>query len=70
MIKTDGDKQHLQIDLDRLVKWFEQWRMLLNFAKYKCLDTGHGNLDVNYKKGDIVLSTTIKEKNLGVTIEC
>ena len=26
-----------------------------------------GNLDVNYKMGDTVLGTTIKENNLGVT---
>ena len=42
--------------------------MLLNFAKCKCLHTGHGNLDVNYKMGDTVLSTTGKEKDLGITI--
>ena len=26
------------------------------------------NLDVNYKMGDTVLGTTVKEKDLGVTI--
>ena len=35
-------------DLDRLVKWSEKWQMF-NFGKCKCLHTGHGNLDVNYK---------------------
>ena len=39
---NDGDKQHLQNDLDKLVKWPEKWQMLLNFGKYKCLHTGHG----------------------------
>ena len=42
--------------------------MLLNFGKCKCLPTGHGNLDVNYKMGDTVLGTTVREKDLGVTI--
>ena len=42
--------------------------MLLNFAKCKCLHTTQGNLDVNYKMGDTVLGTTVKEKDLGVTI--
>ena len=42
--------------------------MLLNVGKYKCLQTGHGNLDVNYKMGYTVLGTTVKEKDLGVTI--
>ena len=67
-VNTDGDKQHLQNDLDRLVKWSEKWQILFNFGKCKCLHTGHGNLNVNYKMGDTVLCTTVKEKDLGVTI--
>ena len=65
---TDGDKQHLQNDLDRLVKWSEKWQMLFNLEKCKCLHTGHGNLDVNYKMGETVLGSTVKVKDLGVTI--
>ena len=42
--------------------------MLFNFGKCKCLHTGHENLDVNYKMGDTILGTTVKEKDLGVTI--
>ena len=34
------------------------------FGKCKCLHTGHGNLDVNYKMGDTVLGTTAKENEL------
>ena len=67
-VNNDGDKQHLQNDLDKLVKWSAKWQMLFNFEKCKCLHTGHGNLDVNYKMGDTVLGTTVKEKDLGVTI--
>ena len=67
-VNTDGDKQHLQYDLDRLVKWSEKWQMLFNLGKCKCLHTGHENLDVTYKMGDTVLGTTVKEKDLGVTI--
>ena len=66
-VNTDGDQQHLQNDLDRLVKWSEKWQMLFNFGKCKCLHTGHGNLNVHYKVGDTVLGTTVKEKDLGVT---
>ena len=57
--RVDGDKQHLQNDLDKLVKWL----MLLNFWKCKCLHTGHGNLDANFKMGDAVLGTNVKEKD-------
>ena len=66
-VNTNGDKQHLQNDLDRLVKWSEK-RQMFNFGKCKCLHTGHGNLDVNYNMGNTVLGTIVKEKDLGVTI--
>ena len=33
-----------------------------------CLHTGHGNLDIIYTMGDTVMCTTVKEKDLGVTI--
>ena len=65
-INTDGDKQHLQNDLDKLVKLSEKWQMLLNFALYR----GHGNFDINYNMGDTVLSSTVKEKDLGIKIRC
>ena len=71
-VNTDGDKQHLQNDLDKLAKWSEKWQMLLNFGKCKCLHTGHGtvgNLDMNYNMGDTVLGTTVKEKDLGTLMK-
>ena len=33
-----------------------------------CLHTGHGNEDAQYTMGDTVLNTTLKEKDLGLTI--
>ena len=45
----------------RLVKFSEKWQMF-NFGKCRCLHIGHGNMDVNYKMGDTVLGTNIKEK--------
>ena len=62
-VNTDGDKQHLQNDLDILVKWSEKRQMLLNFGKCKCLHTGHGNLDVNYKMGNTVLGSGLRSYN-------
>ena len=41
--------------------------MLIHFGKYKCLQTGHGNLDVNYIIRDTVRGTIVK-KDLGITI--
>ena len=48
-VNNNGDKQHLQSNLDKLVKWSKKWQMLLNFGKCKCLHTELWNLDVNYK---------------------
>ena len=42
--------------------------MLFNFGKCKCLHTGNGNLDINYNMRYSVLGTTVKEKELGITI--
>ena len=67
-IKSDTDRQHLEDDLNKLIKWSEKWQMLFNFGKCKCLHTGHGNEDAQYTMGDTVLITTIKEKDLGLTI--
>ena len=50
-VTNDTDKQSLQDDLDKLVKWSEKWQMLLNFWKCKCIHIGHGNMDEEYKMG-------------------
>ena len=62
-IKGNGDKQQLQDDIDKLIKWSEKWQMLFNFQKFKCLHAG-----VNYEMGGTILCKTVKEKDLGVTI--
>ena len=61
------DKQSLQDDLDKLVKWSEKLQMLFNFGKCKCIHIGHGNMDEEYKMGDAVRGRTTQEKDLGVT---
>ena len=65
--KEIGDKQNVQDDIDKLVKWSEKWQMLFNFGKCKCLHTGPGNTDMDYEMGGTILSKTVKEKDLGVT---
>ena len=67
-IKSDADRQHLQDDLNKLIEWSEKWQMLFNFGKCKGLHTGHGNEDAQYTMGGTVLNTTLKEKDLGLTI--
>ena len=66
-VNAGGDKQHLQNYLDKLVKWSEKWQMFFNFWKCKT-HTLHGNLDINNNMGETVLGTTVKEKDLGITI--
>ena len=66
--KEIGDKQKLQDDVDKLVKWSEKWQMLFNFGKCKCLHTRTGNTVMNYEMGGTILSKTVKEKYLGVTM--
>ena len=55
-VKEIGDKQNLQDDIDKLVKWSEKWQMLFNFGKCKCLHTGSGNTGMNYEMGGTILS--------------
>ena len=67
-VKEIGDIQNVQDDIDKLVKWSEKWQMLFNFGKCKCLHTGPGNTGMNYEMGGTILSKTVKEKVLGVTM--
>ena len=60
-----GDKQQLQDDIDKLVRWSEKWQMFFNFGKCKCLHTGPSNSGMNYEMGGHILSKTVKEKYLG-----
>ena len=66
--KENGDKQKLQDYIDKLVRWSEKWQMLFNFGKCKCLHTGPGYTGMTYEMGGTILSKTVKEKDLGVTM--
>ena len=65
--KLEKNKK-LQDDIDTLGKWSEKWQMLFNFGICKCLHTGPGNTVMNYEMGGTILSKTVKEKGLGVTM--
>ena len=66
--KEIGDKCKLQDDIDKLVRWSEKWQMLYNFGKCKCLHPGPGNTGMSYAMGVTILSKTVNEKDLGVTM--
>ena len=40
-VKTPADARALQDDLDRLYRWSDDWQMLFNIDKCKCLHFGH-----------------------------
>ena len=66
--KEIGDKQKLQNCIDTLVRWSDNLQMLFNFRKCKYLHTGPGNTGMDYEMGGTILSKTVKEKNLGVSM--
>ena len=68
--KEIGDKQNLQDDIYKLVRWSDKWQMLLNFGKCKCLHKGPGNTGINYEMGGTILSKTVKEKYFRGNNEC
>ena len=67
--KEIGDQQKLQDYIDKLFRWSEKWQMLFNFGKCKCLHTGLENTGMNYEMGGNILSKTVKEKDLAVTMD-
>ena len=66
--KENGDKQKLQDDIDKSVRWSENWQMLFNFWKCKCLHTGPGDTGMNCEMGGTILTKTVKEKYVGVSM--
>ena len=42
--------------------------MWFSFGKCKCLHIGHRNEDVQYTMHGTILSTSVKDKDLGLTI--
>ena len=64
-VKTDTDKDILQDDLTKLVKWSEKWQMLFIFCKCKCIHIGHGNVSKEYVMGNTILGTSVTKKGLG-----
>ena len=66
--KEIGDTQKLQDDIDKLVRWSQKRQMLFSFGKCKCLPTGPGNTGMNYEIGGTILSKTVKETYLVVSM--
>ena len=70
VIKLETDREVLQQDINRLVKWTEVWQLPLNASKCKTLTVGRGNEGYDYlmQVGDSssVIAKVAEEKDLGL----
>ena len=48
-VDFERDREVLQRDLDRLVRWSEVWQMRFNVDKCKVIHLGRGNLRGDYE---------------------
>ena len=60
---------NLQSDLDKLYKWSEDWQMMFNAQKCKCLHIGYKNTYANYSIGGVEVTNSYCERDLGVVID-
>jgi hypothetical protein len=58
----------LQEDLHTMYKWSQDWQLLFNKDKCKCIHIGHNNMQYDYFIGEDLIQTTDVEKDLGVHI--
>ena len=59
---------NLQSDLDKLYGWPEDWQMMFNAQKCKCLHIGDKNTYANYSIGGVEVTNCSCERDLGVVI--
>jgi len=63
-VSNPEDCVSLQRDLDNLVRWSEEWQMLLNVAKCKVMHLGRANMNTDYYMNSKKLENTSMEKDL------
>ena len=68
-ILSPDDHHQMQEDLNRLVKWSDNWKLGLNEGKCKVLHLGNYNPQLEYQMKGTILTTDTSEKDLGVTID-
>ena len=67
-VSTNEDAEKLQKDLSILNEWSNEWSMLFNADKCKCIHYGYNNKQYDYFMGKECIETTHKERDLGVII--
>ena len=67
-VTSTSQWQQLQADLNKLTSWAETWQMKFNIEKCKVLHIGSNNVQARYVMNNMPLSSTEKEKDLGVVV--
>ena len=65
---TPADRLQLQLDLDALCKWEEDWQMKFNVSKCKVMHTGPRNTNCSYFMNGQLLNSVTEHKVLRVII--
>ena len=72
-VESEEDRIALQVEIDHLCKWSEDWQMIFNAEKCKVIHFGKNNPRFNYTMGGYapagtVLLSDTEEKDLGVIV--
>ena len=67
-IQDVSDVQKFQNDIDKLMKWSEEWQMLFNTSKCKVMHVGRLSFQRQYYMNKQQLELVRQEKDLGITI--
>ena len=67
-VATEEQISVLQQDLEKVFKWSQEWQMLFNEAKCKCLHIGHRNQHHVYTIGEHNIEETVEDRDLGVLV--
>ena len=72
-IKSDKDRAKLQLSIDQMFRWTQEWQLLFNQTKCKILHKGENNPKYKYFIGEgnnrMELETSEIEKDLGVFVD-
>jgi len=68
-VGTANDVNILRDDLNKMVRWSEDWQMLFNIDKCKVMHVGRTNKSEQYDMSGVLLAECDEEKDLGVTID-
>ena len=67
-IRGEDDRNKLQLALDRLAEWAEDWGMKFNIEKCKIMHVGNNNPRYEYFMAGQKLKVVEEEKDIGVIV--